>query len=55
MINETEKIENENHMNEALKMARIGFENGEVPVGCVIVYKNEIIGKGHNKTIFLIT
>ena len=24
------------------------LENGEVPVGCLLVYNNEVIGKGRN-------
>lgn len=35
-------------MREALIEAQLAIDNGEVPIGCVIVYKNEIIGKGHN-------
>ena len=39
-------------MKEALSVAKIAFNLKEVPVGCVIVYKNEkIIGKGHNLTV----
>lgn len=37
-------------MQEALKEAYRAFEEGEVPVGCVIVYKDKIIGRGHNQT-----
>lgn len=29
--------------------AREALENGEVPVGCLMVYNNEIIGKGRNE------
>uniref|UniRef100_A0A672F788 tRNA-specific adenosine deaminase 2 n=1 Tax=Salarias fasciatus TaxID=181472 RepID=A0A672F788_SALFA len=29
--------------------ARDALENGEVPVGCLLVYKNEIVGKGRNE------
>ena len=35
-------------MREALIEAQLAIDNGEVPIGCVIVYKNEIIGRGHN-------
>lgn len=35
-------------MNEAYKEARKAFDKNEVPIGAVIVYKNEIIGRGHN-------
>ena len=39
---------NEHFMREALIEAQLAIDNGEVPIGCVIVYKNEIIGRGHN-------
>jgi tRNA-specific adenosine deaminase 2 len=39
-------------MKEALSVAKTAFNLKEVPVGCVIVYKDEkIIGKGHNLTV----
>lgn len=37
-------------MNEALKQAQYAFEEGEIPVGAVIVSKNKIIAKGYNQT-----
>lgn len=37
-------------MNEALKQAKIAFEEGEVPVGAVLVSKNKIIGRAYNQT-----
>lgn len=36
-------------MAEALKLARIAAENGDVPVGCVIVRHNEIIAASYNR------
>jgi len=36
-------------MQEALKEARKALDIKEVPVGCVIVYNNQIIGRGHNQ------
>jgi tRNA(adenine34) deaminase len=36
-------------MMQALKQARIAFEKDEIPVGCVIVHNNVIIGKAHNQ------
>ncbi|XP_066533066.1 tRNA-specific adenosine deaminase 2 isoform X2 [Hoplias malabaricus] len=36
-------------MNKAFDMAKDALENGEVPVGCLMVYKDEIIGKGRNE------
>ena len=37
-------------MHEALKEARKAFEEGEVPVGAVVVVKNKIIARAHNQT-----
>ena len=36
-------------MDEALKLAREPFDAGEVPVGCVVVRNNEIVGRGRNR------
>ncbi|HEX4956992.1 MAG TPA: nucleoside deaminase [Lacibacter sp.] len=36
-------------MQQALKEARIAFDEGEVPVGAVIVLNNKIIARGHNQ------
>ena len=36
-------------MEEALKLAREAFEDGEVPVGCVVVRAGEIVGRGRNR------
>jgi tRNA(adenine34) deaminase len=36
-------------MQEALKLAKIAFEEDEVPVGAVVVCDNKIIGKGYNQ------
>jgi tRNA(adenine34) deaminase len=37
-------------MNEALKQAMIAFDDGEVPVGAVVVCRNKIIAKAFNQT-----
>ena len=37
-------------MKEALKQARLAFEEGEIPVGAVIVSKNKIIARAYNQT-----
>jgi len=37
------------YMKEALKEARKAIKYGEVPIGCVIVYEDKIIGRGYNK------
>jgi tRNA(adenine34) deaminase len=40
----------ESFMREALKEAQVAFEDGEVPVGAVIVCQNRIIARTHNLT-----
>ena len=39
----------EKYMKEALKQAKKAYLLGEVPIGCVIVYEDKIIGRGYNK------
>lgn len=39
----------EKYMKEALKQAKRAYLLGEVPIGCVIVYQDKIIGRGYNK------
>ena len=39
----------EYYMKEALKEAKKARKIGEVPIGCVIVYQGEIIGRGYNR------
>lgn len=36
-------------MNEALKLAKISYDNGDIPIGAIIVFNDEIIGRGFNK------
>ena len=40
----------ERFIREALKEARVAAEEGEVPIGAVVVWRDRIIGKGHNMT-----
>ncbi|MEO0230410.1 MAG: nucleoside deaminase [candidate division WOR-3 bacterium] len=35
---------------EAIKEAREAFKEGEVPIGCVITYEDQIIARAHNRT-----
>lgn len=37
-------------MKKALEEANVAFDKGEVPVGAVIVYKDQIIARAHNLT-----
>lgn len=40
-------------MQEAIKQARIAFDNDEVPVGAVITHQNKIIARAHNQVEML--
>lgn len=40
----------EKYMAEALKEARLAFDEDEIPIGAVIVCRGRIIGRGHNMT-----
>ena len=40
----------ERFMEEALRLARMAYEAGEVPVGAVVVKDGEIVGRGFNST-----
>lgn len=40
---------NEAFMREALSLAKEAFDDGEVPVGAVVVRKGEIVGTGRNR------
>lgn len=39
----------EKYMKEAIKQAKKAYALGEVPIGCVIVYEDKIIGRGYNR------
>ena len=41
--------QDERYMKEAFKQAKKAYKIGEVPIGCVIVYKDQIIGRGYNR------
>lgn len=40
---------NEKYMKEALKLAKKAYDEDEIPVGAVVVYKNKVIGCGYNQ------
>ncbi|XP_067901666.1 tRNA-specific adenosine deaminase 2 isoform X4 [Heterodontus francisci] len=44
-----EQREQQQWMEQALSTAKEALENGEVPVGCLMVYQNEILGQGRNE------
>lgn len=37
------------YMKKAIRLAAKAADIGEVPIGCLIVYKDQIIGRGYNK------
>ena len=39
----------EKYMQEAVRQAKKAYGIGEVPIGCVIVYEDKIIGRGYNR------
>ena len=39
----------EYYMKMALKEAKKAYKLGEVPIGCIIVYEDKIIGRGYNR------
>lgn len=41
----------EKYMKEAIRQAKKAGAIGEVPIGCVIVYGDEIVGRGYNRRI----
>jgi tRNA(adenine34) deaminase len=41
--------QNERFMQAAIREAQIAEENGDVPIGCVIVHKDIVIAKAHNQ------
>ncbi len=43
------RMTDEKYMKEALKQAKRAYKRGEVPIGCVIVYQDKIIGRGYNR------
>ncbi|OHV12905.1 nucleoside deaminase [Kushneria phosphatilytica] len=38
-------------MQAAIDEARRGYEEGGIPIGCVIVHDEQIIGRGHNRRV----
>ena len=41
--------QDEKYMKEAIRQAKKAYALGEVPIGCVIVYQDKIIGRGYNR------
>lgn len=45
----SDMTQHEKYMKEALKQAKKAYALGEVPIGCVIVQGEKIIGRGYNR------
>ena len=48
-MNEFDMKQHEIFMKEALSLAKTAYEQGEVPVGAVVVCNGEIVGRGYNR------
>jgi tRNA(adenine34) deaminase len=44
-------VADESYMRRALELARRAEQEGEVPIGCVVVLKDDIVGEGWNRPI----
>lgn len=45
----TDIKKDEKYMREAIRQAKKAYALEEVPIGCVIVYRDKIIGRGYNR------
>ena len=43
--------QDEKYMKAAIVQAQKAFDLGEVPIGCVIVYKDKILSRGYNRRV----
>ncbi|MCR5226622.1 MAG: tRNA adenosine(34) deaminase TadA [Eubacterium sp.] len=41
--------EDEKYMKQAIKLAQKAYDNGDVPIGCVIVHEGKVIARGYNR------
>ena len=41
--------EDERYMRQAITLAKKAAANGDVPIGCVIVYEGKVIARGYNR------
>ncbi|MFB0524107.1 MAG: tRNA adenosine(34) deaminase TadA [Phycisphaerae bacterium] len=48
-LEETQQQKDERYIRLAIEQAKIAEENGDVPIGAVIVYQDQIIGKAYNQ------
>jgi tRNA(adenine34) deaminase len=48
-MNGTKAEQDEQYMRQAIEAAKIAEENGDVPIGAVVVYENQVIGRAYNQ------
>ena len=41
----------DSYMEAAIEQARIGYSEGGIPIGSVLVIDDEIVGRGHNRRV----
>ncbi|MDA9858915.1 nucleoside deaminase [Rubripirellula sp.] len=46
-----ESVGMDRYLEAAIEQARIGFSEGGIPIGSVLVIDNEIVGRGHNRRV----
>lgn len=44
-------MNDQDHMQQALAEARAGYDEGGVPIGCVLVKDGAVVGAGHNRRV----
>lgn len=44
-------MDTDSFMAAAIEQAQKSFDEGGIPIGCVLVHQNKIIGRGHNRRI----
>lgn len=49
LLPESNPSSDEKWMRQAIRQAELAYDAGEVPIGCVIVYEDRIVGKGYNQ------
>lgn len=49
-MEEESLLNDEYFMQKALQQAEMAYEEGEIPIGAIVVHENKIIGKGYNQT-----
>ena len=49
VMEQTKQQKDEQYMRSAIEEARVAAENGDVPIGCVIVHNGRIIGRAYNQ------